>query len=400
MTTPENSNLPAPEGEDEEFIEEEVPKGHRHRYIIALTVLLISALFFIGYFPRHVQHKKLKLAAQAVAAPVVRTLKVTPDNKKVRLILPSSTEAIHVTPIWARTNGYLNQFLVDIGDSVKEGQLLATIDTPEVDQQLHQARADLVSAIARRDIARITAERWVDLYQHNSEAISKQEVDERKAAYDSAVADVLSAEANVQRLEKIQGFKNIYAPFDGIITQRDIDNGSLITEGSNGMPQELFKIAETDIIRVFVNVPQTFFRSIQDGLKADILIREFPGKIFPGFVARTAKALDPIARTLLTEVHVMNKSGEILTGLYAEVQFLLTLDTLHFIVPTDALIIRTGEPQIAVLDAQRKVQLKTVKIGNDMGSTVEIIAGLQEGDIIVVNPNEKIKNGVQVDVRN
>lgn len=399
MTT-DNSHKPAPEGEEgeEEVMAEPVRNSYRRYTYIALTALLIGCLFLLGYLPRRIQTEKLDQAAKVENLPVVKTLKVTPDTKAIDLVLPSSTDAIRETPIWARTNGYLDRLLVDIGDHVKEGQPLAILDTPEVDQQLDQARADLVSIQAKQEIARISAERWMDLFQHNPEAISAQEVDERKATYNSAIADVISAQANVQRLEKIQGFKVIYAPFDGIITTRDIDIGSLISAGSNGQPQELFKIAKTDIIRVFVNVPQPYFRSIHDGLSADVLIREFSGRIFPGFVARTAKALDPIARTLLTEVHVENKKGEILTGLYAEVRFILKSDSMRFFVPTDALIIRTGEPQIAILDAQNKVHLKTVKIGNDMGSQVEIIGGLQDGDIIVINPTEKIREGVQVKV--
>ncbi|MCE5316501.1 MAG: efflux RND transporter periplasmic adaptor subunit [Parachlamydia sp.] len=398
MTNSEDSHLPAPEEDEEEVMAEPIRRSY-HRYIyIALTALLITGLFLLGYFPRRMQTRKLDQAAKVEEVPVVKTLKVTPDTKEIELVLPSSTDAIRETPIWARTNGYLDRLLVDIGDHVKEGQPLATLDTPEVDQQLHQARADLVSFQAKQEIARISAERWMDLFKHNSEAISAQEVDERKATYNSAIADVISAQANVQRLEKIQGFKVIYAPFDGIITQRDIDIGSLISAGSNGAPQELFKIAKTDVIRVFVNVPQPFFRSIQDGLSADVIIREFPGRIFPGFVARTAKALDPIARTLLTEVHVENKNGEILTGLYAEVRFNLKSDKKRFIVPTEALIIRSGAPQIAILDSKDTVHLKTVKIGNDMGSKIEIVDGLQDGDIIVVNPTEKIREGVQVKV--
>lgn len=395
MTT---DNLPTPEGEEGE--EEEVAEPGRRSYrrftYIALTALLIGGFFLLGYLPRRSQTIKLEQAAKVEELPLVKTLTVTPDTAEIELVLPSSTDAIRETPIWARTNGYLDRLLVDIGDHVKEGQPLATLDTPEVDQQLYQAKADLVSFQAKQEIARITAERWMDLFQHNPEAISAQEVDERKATYNSAIADVVSAQANVQRLEKIQGFKVIYAPFDGIITQRDVDIGSLISAGSNGNPQELFKIAKTDVIRVFVNVPQPYFRSIQDGLSAEVIIREFPGRIFPGFVARTAKALDPIARTLLTEVHVENKNGDILKGLYAEVRFNLKSETLRFIVPTDALIIRSGMPQIAVLVDQNTIHLKTVKIGNDMGSKVEIVGGLQEGNVIVVNPTDKIRENVKV----
>lgn len=374
------------------------PPSHPRFFLIATTLILILGLFLFGFFPRYFLTKDLNEAAKEQIEPVVRVLKVKHDTHKNDLILPSSTDAINITPIWARTNGYLSNFLVDIGDHVKEGQLLATIDTPEVDQQLDQAKADLVSAIAKRDIARISAERWQELFKHNPEALSKQEVDERNATYASTNADVASAQHNVDRLQKLQGFKNIIAPFDGTIIERDIDIGSLISAGSNGNPQQLFKIAKTDVIRVFVNVPQAYFRSIQYGMPVEVKVREFKDKVFKGTVVRTAKALDPIARTLMTQVNIDNKSGELFPGLYAEVRFVMNADKKSFIIPTEALIIRTGNPQVAILDPNNTVQLKTVTIGRDMGSQLQIIDGLNDNDTIIINPNEKIRNGVHVQI--
>lgn len=377
---------------------EEPQKSHLRYYLIAFTVILLLVLFLAGFFPRYIQRKELNQAAAAENAIIVKTMQVKPDKKKLEIVLPSSLQANFITPIWARSDGYLLMWYFDIGDTVKQGQLLAEIDTPEVDKQYDQTKADLASAKARLEIARISAERWEDLYKHNPEAISVQEVDERRTTYESAKADVNSFDANMKRLEKLQGFKHIYAPFDGTIIERDIDIGSLITAGSNGNPQQLFRIAQTDILRVFVNVPQYAYRLIYYGQPVDVIVREFPNKVFKGVVVRTSKSLDPIARTLLTQVDIDNKNGELYPGLYAEVKFELVPDIVNFIVPTEAVIIRAGLPQVAVLDDKNVVHLKTVKIGLDMGSKMEIIDGLQENDTIVVNPTEKIKDGVHVEI--
>jgi RND family efflux transporter MFP subunit len=384
MAEPENKN--------------QTPSKRRAFYLIGGLAVLLLTLFLLGFFPRYFQRQRLDQAAAKEELPSVVTMQLKPEGKTTGLVLPSSLEAIRVTPIWARTNGYLSDFLVDIGDRVKEGDLLAVIDTPEIDRQVDQAKADLAAAISRREIARITSDRWSELYKHNQEAISVQEVDERKATYDSAVSDVNSAQANLNRLLQIQEFKNIYAPFDGIITERDIDLGSLISAGSNGAPQQLFKIAKVDVLRAFVSVPQYNFRSIHNGLPAEVIIREFPDQIFPGTVVRNAQALDPIARTLLTEVDVDNKDGILVPGLYAEVKFNLSSDIMRFLVPTEAVIIRSGKPQVAILNKDQIVELKTVKIGHDLGSKMEIMDGLNENETIIINPNEKIKEGVRVKI--
>lgn len=373
-------------------------KKNRHvgKRIITVLVLSLLVLFLIGFLPRYFHNLKLEHFAAEIDSIYVRTLKLHVNDKEIKLTLPSSTEAFHTTPIWARVDGYLNNFYFDIGDTVEAGQLLAKIDTPELDKQYDQAKALLEASISRRDIAKISKDRWDDLYKRNAEAVPKQEVDERAATYSAAIADAVANEANVERFRKTLEFKDIIAPFDGIITQRNIDIGSLITQGSNNNPQQLFKIAQTNTIRVFVNVPQYYFRSIFDGQETDVTIQEFPNRIFKGIVARNAQALDPIARTLLTEVHIDNPNGEILVGLYAEVHFNLKLQTPRFIIPNDAVIIRAGLPQVAVIDKDNIIHLKIVKIGIDNGKTVEISDGLNEGDEIVINPTDKIVEGVKV----
>ncbi|MDB6081594.1 MAG: hypothetical protein JWO53_866 [Chlamydiia bacterium] len=371
-------------------------KDNSGNYVIIGVSIFLFALFLFGFFPRLFQVRKLEGDAAKRVLPQVSVVDAKADKKPIELTLPSSTAAYHVTPIWARANGYLGKLLVDIGDVVKEGQLLAVLETPDVDQQYDQAVADLASAESKRDIAKISKDRWQSLHTIDPGAISQQEVDDRVATYLTAEADVQAADANMRRYKQLQEFKYIIAPFNGTIIERDVDIGSLITAGSNGSPQRLFVIAETDTIRLFVNVPQCYFRSIQEGVEGTARIREFQGRAFTGTVVRYAKALDPTSRTLLTELHIDNKNGELLSGLYAEVSFILKPDQPYFVVPVAAIIIRAGEPQVAVLDKKDVVHLKTVKIGLDYGKAMQIVDGVNENDRIVTNPSEKIIEGAQV----
>lgn len=369
-------------------------------FLVVGIAVLIAIAIVLGLMPRLAQWKKIEQIAADPKLPSVTIMEVKAETKPTDLVLPSTTEGMHITPIWARTDGYLSEFLVDIGDNVKEGQLLAVIDTPEVDKQLLQARADLQSSIAKLEIARISAQRWEDLYTRNAQAVSRQEVDERNASLRSAQADVNAAQENVNRLEKIKGFQQIYAPFDGTIIQRNIDVGSLITAGSNGNPQQLFKIAQMNTIRVFVNVPQSYFRLIKEGVTTDVFVREFPSRTFKGTVARTAGALDPIARTLLTEIHIDNSDRALLVGLYAEVHFSLIPDVPYFIIPTQALVIHTGDPRVALVDDNGNVSLVTVTLGRDFGKTIEVTSGLKQNDKLIINPSERIKRTTKVQVTN
>lgn len=375
-----------------------IPSEHLRKWLIGGLAVLILSLFVIGFLPRLWQSQKLDADAADHRLPIVRVVIAEPHDKPVELTLPSSTQAHHITPVWARTNGYLVELNVDIGDVVKEGQVLSVIDTPEIDQQYIQAVADLANSKANREIAKISAERWQELYKVNPEAISKQEVDERVATYVATEAQVKAQEANVNRLKQLQDFKYVVAPFDGVITQRNIDLGSLITAGSSGSPQQLFQIAQVDWIRNFVFVPQNYFRAIKEGVEAQVHIREFPERTFKGIVTRFAKALDPVSRTLLTEVDIDNKDHIIYPGLYTEVTFMAKPDAPYFVLPSTAIIIRVGEPRMAVLDEDNVAHLKIVTIGRDYGKAVEILSGIQKGDRVVVNPTEKIKEGVKVEI--
>lgn len=369
--------------------------GKKSLFLPVTVILILILLFIIGLIPRIIHWNQLKTPLNHPLSVTLMTLK--PDKQPIELVLPSTTQALRITPIWARTNGYIKNFYVDIGDSVDQGQLMLEIDTPEVEQELLQAKADFSTALAKLKIAQISAERWRDLFSANSEAVSPQEVDEKKTDLQASFAEVDSARASMQRLEKIRDFNRLYAPFKGIITERLIDIGSLVTAGSQEGDQQLFQIAETNIIRVFASVPQSYFRFIKVGGTADILIEEYPGKVFKGVIARTSRSLDPVSRTLLTEIHVDNKDGELIIGLYATVHFKLIPELPYFIIPTNALIIRDGNPKVAVVDPLGKVRLQMVKIGRDFGKTIEIISGLKEKENIITNPTDRIYDGLEID---
>lgn len=371
------------------------PKRKNRSLVFVFIVLVLAAAVFLV-------RKELEIdpVTEKQELPEVRIQEIEPDRRPVELILPSSAQAWHVTPIWSRVNGYLIRYLVDIGDAVKKGEVLAEIDTPETDQELAQAQADLKNAKVERDIAKITNDRWQRLWNKNREAVPKQEVDQYHANYRSAEALVTANEKNVARLMYQQQFKFIHAPFDGIITQRLIDIGSLIYGTVNGTAQELFQLADSHILRFFVEVPQTNFRQIKEGLKTDVTVQEFPNRTFEGTVTRYAKALDPVARTLLTEVDVENKERFLYPGIYGEVKFTLPPDTLQFIIPGEAIIIHAGLPHVAVVDRNEIVHLKRVEIGLDKGKEVQIISGLSPKDRVITNPSSQIREGTRVKIMN
>ncbi len=367
--------------------------------IFGAAFLIFLGLFLPAYFFYRLRVERSAAFAKESEKPLlVHTLVVHPENKETELVLPSFLDAINITPIWARTNGYLTDWLVDIGDKVKQGDLLATIDTPDVDQEVVQAEGDLAAAIARESIARVTAERGTELFQINPDAISREELDQMIAAHEQSLADIQAANGRVNRFRYLQGFKNLYAPFDGTIIERDIDIGSLITAGSTLAAQQMFQIAKSDVLRAFVNVPQNYFHLIQDGMEAEITVPQFPKKIFTGRINRNAGALDPLARTLLTQVNIDNKKGELLPGLYTEVKFKFKPEkgTGNFIVPIEAVIFRTGPALVAVVGKDNKVHLKEVKIGRDYGAKVEIVEGLSDGDEIVDPATDRIKDGMEI----
>lgn len=366
---------------------------------VILVLAVLSTLFLWGWSSRRGNEKKVNALAAEDPPLRVSTLSLKPNTALQELVLPSSAQAWHFTPIWARVNGYLLRYLVDIGDVVKQGELLAELDTPETDAELEQAQADLLNAIELQQIAKITSDRWQRLWEKNKEAVSKQEVDQYSANLKASDAVVAANEQNVSKIATQQQFKFVYAPFDGIITQRSVDIGTLVYGSVNGIPQELFQMVKTDTIRFFVQVPQTYFRHIKEGLEVEVTVQEYPGKTFKGSVTRFAKALDPTARTLLTQVDVPNPDGLLYAGLYATVKFLLPPDTPTFSIPTSALIIRDSLPQVAIVGKDNRVRLQNVEIRRDFGNQMEIAYGLKEHEQIIVLPNDSIRDGIQVEVR-
>ena len=328
--------------------------------------------------------REMSVATVAVTTPV-------PSAGAEDVSLPGNVQAFTDAAIFARTSGYLKRRLADIGSHVKTGQVLAEIDTPEIDQQLLQARADFATAQANERLAQTTAERYQDLIK--SDSVSRQDYDTAIGTYEAKRAAVASAEANMKRLEEQQRFKVIYAPFDGVITARNTDIGALIGSGSNA--KELFHIASMDRVRVYVNVPQMYSRAARPGLPATIDIRELPGRHFEGKVLRTAQTIDPNSRTLLVEIDLDNPSGELLPGSYAEVHLKLPTDAAALRLPVNTLLFRSEGLRVAVVKDQR-VRLQPVTMGRDFGSSVEVLSGVSANDQVVMNPSDSLADGQPV----
>ncbi|HJZ72883.1 MAG TPA: efflux RND transporter periplasmic adaptor subunit [Vicinamibacterales bacterium] len=329
-----------------------------------------------------------------MAVPTVAVVTPTRGAPQEEIALPGTMQAFTDAPIYARTNGYLKKWYVDIGARVQAGQLLAEIDTPDVDQQLQQARADLSTAQANARLAQTTAERYRDLIE--SDSVSRQDLDNANGNLEAREAAVESARANVKRLEQLQAFRRIEAPFAGVITARNVDIGALIDSGGNA--KELFHVAAVDKLRVFVNVPQVYSRAAIAGLSADLTLKEFPGRRFTGTLARTSNAIDVASRTLLTEIDVDNPRNELLPGSYAEVHIKLPSAAATLELPVDALIFKGDGLQVATVDAQNRIALVTVTSGRDFGETVEILSGLDGTERVVSNPPDSLSPGQTVRV--
>jgi RND family efflux transporter MFP subunit len=363
---------------------------------VVVVVLLLGAAAATAAWGLAARRNALKTVTRETDELAVVTVSVTkPERGKAdqSITLPGTIQPFTDAAIFARTNGYLRKRHADLGSRVKRGQLLAEIDTPEVDQQLQQSRADLVTAEANARLAKTTAERYQDLIK--SESVSRQDLDNAVGGFEARNAEVESARANVSRLQQMQGFSRIYAPFDGVITARNTDIGALIDSGNGA--KELFHVAATDRMRVFVSVPQVYSQAARSGLEATLTLREFPGRTFSGRIARTAEAIDVASRTLLTEVDVDNAKGELLPGAYAEVQIQLPPGASSFRLPVNTLIFRAEGMQVATVQGGHVVMQK-VTLGRDFGTTVEVITGLSGNEQIVVNPPDALIPGQAVRV--
>jgi RND family efflux transporter MFP subunit len=341
--------------------------------------------------------KALSVVTQETRELAVPTVSViTPERGAPQqdIVLPGTMQAFTDAPIYARTNGYLRKWYADLGTRVRGGQLLADIDTPEIDQQLEQARADLATAEANTRLAQSTAERYRDLIKTDS--VSKQDLDNANGSLEAKATAVASARANVRRLEQLHAFGRITAPFDGVVTARNTDVGALIDSGSNA--KELFHIAAVHRLRVFVNVPEVYSRAARPGMHAVLTLSEFPGRPFTGTLARTAESIDVASRTLLTEIDVENPKGELLPGSYAEVHLKLPTGASTFKLPVNAVIFRTEGVRVALVDGNGRVRLQPVALGRDYGNSVEVVSGLNGDEQIIVNAPDSIENGQVVRV--
>lgn len=372
------------------------PKNSTRWWLILFAAVTVVGLLFGAVLPRIQARSDLRKETQQMALPTVAVVQPKRAAPAEELVLPANVQAFVDSPIYARTNGYLRRWYADIGTHVKAGQLLAEIETPEVDQQLSQARADLGTAQANLRLSQITAERYAGLLKTDS--VSKQEADNAEGDYAAKKAALESAQANVKRLEQLQSFEKIYAPFNGIITARNTDIGALIDSGSSGGTRtELFHIAQPDKLRVYVNVPEAYSQSAKPGLKADLTLPEYAGRRFEGTLVRTADAIDQATRTLLVEISVNNPIGTLLSGAYAEVHFKLPAIATSFILPVNTLLFRSEGLRVAAVD-NGHAELKPITIGHDFGSEVEVVTGLNGNESIVANPPDSLISGEAVRV--
>jgi RND family efflux transporter MFP subunit len=362
------------------------------RILLILLPLALAVVFFAGILPRMRAAAQLDSRAAAAANPVVGIVIAAVNSAPAEITLPAAIEALQDTPIYARTTGYIAKWTADIGDRVKAGQVLAVIDGPDLDQELNQARANLAQAKASLELARISAVRWKDLGAQS--AVAQQDVDQKVADFEAGKASVLAAQANVDRLAQLKDFQQVTAPYDGVVSARNAQVGALINAGAG---VEIFHIAETDVLRVFVSVPQAYVRSVAVGLAADVLVPEFPGRVFPGAVARFAGSLDSTSRTLLTEVRLDNAKGELFPGMFGEVRFRFKPAQPAILLPSNAAIINAGGTLVATLDQANRIHLVHVKLGRDFGTRVEILDGLAPGAHVVANPNDALSEGLEVD---
>ena len=371
------------------------PAPPRKTLIIVLLVVVVLVLSgAASMFSRIRAGHALAKETDIDSVPTVSVVHPTAETPDEQLVLPASLQAFEESPIYARTNGYLLRWYKDIGSRVKKGELLADIDTPEVDQELSQARATRQQIAAQRDLAKISADRWQNL--RKTDSVSQQEADTQSSSYQQALANLAAADANVRRLQQLESFKRVYAPFSGVLVKRNVDPGALINAGSGGV--ELFILAKVDPLRVYTNVPQAYSPAIKNGMLAYITLPEIPGQKFRGTVARTADAIDPATRTLLTEVDVPNKDGHLLRGSFGEVHFSAKSNAQRVTVPVNAMLFRQEGAQLAVVGADNKVQLRPITIGRDYGTTLEILGGVKLEDRIIINPADSLENGQTVNV--
>jgi RND family efflux transporter MFP subunit len=371
--------------------------SRRSWFVPAILVAAAVAVLAFGILSRVKAETNLRSVTAQMAVPSVSVVQPKPAASAQEVILPGNMQPFISSPVYARTDGYLKKWYFDIGAHVKAGQLLATIQAPEVDEQLSQARSTLATAEANLKLAEITKTRYSALFEKH--AVSQQDRDNAEGTYSANKAIVDADMANVRHYEALVSFEKVYAPFNGVITARNTDIGDLINAGSNSAPKtDLFHISQTGMVRVYVNVPEEYSRGVKPGeTSADIVLAEFPGQKFPGKVVRTAEAINGTTRTLLTEIDLPNPGNTLLTGSFAEVHLHIPSATPTFLIPVNALIFRSEQLQAGVVKGG-KVELADLTPGHDFGSEIEVVAGLKAGDQVVVNPPDSLVSGQQVNI--
>ena len=399
------------------------PKGPSYRTLLVVLILLVGLVlagYYLGYLPR--QQRELALAAESKtdgqALPVVTLVPVRRSASTSNLVLPGNIQAVTESPVLARASGYIKSRSVDIGDRVTEGQVLAEIEAPELDQQIRQAQAAIDQARSTIEqtqaamqqgqsneaLAKVTADREQRLFDRN--VVSRQDNDTAQMQYaaqqastralakaiSAAESSASAAEANLARLNDLKNYLTVRAPFAGVITVRNIDVGALVNEGST----LLYRIAQTGRLRTYLNVPQTDASSVRTGQQASLTIADLPGRKFPGQVTRTSNALDPASRTLLVEVQVDNSSGALMPGMYSQVDLSVPRKDPPLVIPGDTLVVRSDGPQVAVVGPDNVVHYRRIRLGRDFGDHLEVLEGLEEGQRLVANPSDTIREGVQV----
>lgn len=393
MNHPNNPNpQPAAEGH-ESAPEQSAISPHKILTGASVVLLILAVLAVIGILRRMHAHTVLAERTHDLAAPTVTVAPARPGAPVDTFVLPGNVTAYTDAPIYARTDGYLVHWYYDIGARVKQGALLATIDTPELDKQVAQAEADLVTAQTNAGNAKVQANRYSGLVK--SDAVSQIDTDTFNTQAAATASAVKSAEANLQRLKELQSFEKVYAPFDGVVTARAVDTGQLINPGSGA---ELFHMQAIETLRVYANVPQVYAQTLKRGTKIDLTFPEHPGKIYTGTLVRTADAIDPASRTLLAEIDINNRSGELLPGSLAQVHFKTQNAGPTFLVPAAALIFRRDGIEVAKVVDGDEARLVHIVIGQDDGAMVQIVSGLNPGDQIIQDPPDSLIDGEKVSV--
>jgi RND family efflux transporter MFP subunit len=391
-------NREVPMTDESQTPQRAVPSPRRNYLRWFLAVPAALCLFgTITFFLRAESEKKLEATTQTLEVESVSVIRAQPSPPETDLALPATLQAYSDSPIYARTSGYVRHWYADIGARVHQGQVLATIESPEVDQQLNQARASLAQAQATLKLADITATRYRGLI--NTDAVAQQDVDVNNQNFEAQKANAQAASADVSRLEQMQGFEKVTAPFDGTITQRLTDVGDLINAGNGGTGHELFHIAKINVIRAYVTVPETYSEQIVDGMKANLQVTGLAGQQFTGTVIRNSHAIAMNSHTLLVEIDVPNPAGKLMPGAYAEAHIHVPLPVRSMLVPGGAILYQAAGPQVAVVNRANQVELHNVALGRDFGTSIEITSGINSNDAIIASPPDYLVNGMKVSIQ-